>query len=362
MRPAAWRRKRGTSWLLAVGLIGCDDSSFELASGDGDTHGQVETTPEVEDRLPKDETSSPETSDRVPKDETSNRETADRPRPPTDIPTVRLPNPPIVLPPQVVYDLPAAQTLTDRPHWRWIATQPSLSKSRFIPSDTDPAPTMELNVAGDWVFELRAWEDAESLAEIVWTQTISVISGQGLHIELLWDTPGDEDQTDEGTELGTDLDLHFVHLEYAVGADFDGDGDGVDDPWFHQLFDTFWFTPNPNWGTLDSTADDNPSLDRDDTDGAGPENLSLTLGTNGLAYGIGVHYWTDHGFGVSTATVRIYWDGALVEQHSQLMTERDLWYVGTIDWAAELFTLKVDAAGAHYVAPGYAHPNFDISE
>lgn len=68
MRPAAWRRKRGTSWLLAVGLIGCDDSSFELASGDGDTHGQVETTPEVEDRLPKDETSSPETSDRVPKD------------------------------------------------------------------------------------------------------------------------------------------------------------------------------------------------------------------------------------------------------------------------------------------------------
>lgn len=114
-----------------------------------------------------------------------------------------------------------------------------------------------------------------------------------------WDRP------DEGSEVGSDLDLHFVHHTYAVGGGHDGDGDGIDDPWFHQPFDTFWFTPKPNWGTLDPTANDDPSRDRDDTDGAGPENLNLVVPQNGVTYGIGVHYWSDHGFGDAYATVRI---------------------------------------------------------
>ena len=41
------------------------------------------------------------------------------------------------------------------------------------------------------------------------------------------------------------------------------------------LFDCFWFNAHPNWGSFDPSVDDDPGLDRDDTDGAGPENLFL---------------------------------------------------------------------------------------
>jgi hypothetical protein len=262
------------------------------------------------------------------------------------------------LPPQAVYDLPAAQTLTDRPHWRWVATQPSLSKSRFIPSDTDPSPTMELNVAGDWVFELRAWEEAEALSEIVWTQKISVIPGPGIHVELLWETPNDEDETDEGAKAGSDLDLHFVHTKYAVGSGYDGDGDGVDDPWFNQPFDTFWFTPHRNWGTIDPLANDDPSLDRDDTDGAGPENINLVVPQSGAVYGIGVHYWSSHEFGDAYATVRTYVDGVLLDERTQRMSDLDMWDVGKLEWPSAAFTPTLRPDGSHFVIPNYQNPNF----
>lgn len=122
--------------------------------------------------------------------------------------------------------------------------------------------------------------------------------------------------------------------------------------------DAFWFTPRPNWGTLDPLANDDPSLDRDDTDGAGPENLNLANGQNGAAYVIGVHYWSDHGLGESTATVRIYVDGLLIDERSQVMMNLNLWHVGQFDWSSGVFTPKVDAEGAHHVMDQYEHPNF----
>ena len=54
---------------------------------------------------------------------------------------------------------------------------------------------------------------------------------------------------------------------------------------------------------------------------------------DGLTYKVGVHYWNDHGFGPSDATVRIYLKSVLVFEQTQLdMIHCDLWEVATIDW------------------------------
>src|SRR5690606_12334778 len=149
-------------------------------------------------------------------------------------------------------------------------------------------------------------------------------------VELTWTTPGDPDETDTGEGTGSDLDLHFAHHN-AVGPDLDGDG--FPDPWLDQDWDVFWFNPNPNWGSLNPAVDDNPSLDRDDTDGGGPENISIGIPEDGVSYTIGVHHWNDWGFGPADATVRVFHYADLVYEVTRpAMNPRDMWCVGFIHW------------------------------
>ena len=72
------------------------------------------------------------------------------------------------------------------------------------------------------------------------------------------------------------------------------------------------------------------SLDRDDTDGAGPEIIQLAALEEGT-YRVGVYYWTDNDFGPSFATVRIYVDGALAFESAEVgLAPQDFWEVATI--------------------------------
>ena len=161
------------------------------------------------------------------------------------------------------------------------------------------------------------------------------------------------DQTDEGPQAGTDLDLHFIH-PFAGGPDLDGDGKS--DGWFDSDFDCFWHNPDPKWNSFDPAIDDDPGLDRDDTDGAGPENMNLNIPENGKTYKVGVHYWKDHGFGESYATVRIYIYADLVfEMQDVKMVDRDMWEVATIDWPSG--NVKAIEDGFKFIHD-YNHPNF----
>jgi hypothetical protein len=158
-----------------------------------------------------------------------------------------------------------------------------------------------------------------------------VLPVETMHIELLWHTPNDPDETDEGPEAGADMDLHFALQGSAAGPDLDGDGQP--DPWFDQPFDVFWFNAHPNWGDLNPVIPDDPGLDLDDTDGAGPENLNLHTPEIGATYHVGVHYWNDHGYGESLATVRIYLFANLVAEFADVaLSNHDLWDVATIHW------------------------------
>ena len=237
--------------------------------------------------------------------------------------------------------------------WEWSVDQPDGSQSLFLPSANFPNPTFEANVAGQYIFKLTVWDDNQTPSCVPDEAELVVIPDEAIHVELLWNTPNDPDQTDEGPEAGADLDLHFLH-PYAAGPDIDEDGSP--DGWFDSPFDCFWFNPEPQWASFDPAIDDDPGLDRDDTDGAGPENLNLNIPETDKKYKVGVHYWADHEFGPSYATVRVYIYADLVfEIEDQKMVNYDMWEVCTIDWPSG--TVKQIEDGFKII-PEYINPFF----
>lgn len=215
--------------------------------------------------------------------------------------------------------------------WKWRVSQPGGAPSIFMPSSTVANPRFEVNVAGHYAFELSVVDSngQESCAPA--RAEVFVVPDEALHVELVWDTPGDSDQLDEGPVAGANLDLHFLH-PFASG-NYDGDGDGAPDGYFDSQFDCFWFNSDPNWGGFDAAVDDDPRYLRDDPDGAGPETVSLNLPEADKCYRIGVHYWDDNHFGTSEATVRVYVYANLVFELTDVpLVNHDMWSVTRVCW------------------------------
>ena len=239
--------------------------------------------------------------------------------------------------------------------WEWDVSQPAGSQSVFVPSYTFPNPTFETNVAGVYTFYLTVYDQTNTPSCFPSEYEVVVIPDEAIHIELLWHTPEDLDETDTGPEAGSDLDLHFLH-PWAAGPDLDGDG--AADGWFDIPFDCFWFNAHPNWGSYDPGINDDPGLDRDDTDGAGPENINLDIPENVL-YRVGVHYWNDHGYGASYATVRVYIYAQLVfEVQDVMLVDSDMWEVCSVEWPSGKVQVITDDAGQYKITPAYHNPYF----
>ena len=239
--------------------------------------------------------------------------------------------------------------------WSWSVTQPTGSQETFVPSPSDPTPVFQPNVVGLYTFYLDVWDANHVKSCEPCAYQVLVQPDQAIHVELTWQTPGDPDETDTGEGVGTDVDLHFAHPS-ATGPDLDLDG--LPDPWFDKDWDCFWYTAEPNWGSYDPTAEDDPSLDRDDTDGAGPENLNLAVPQEDVAYRIGVHFWDDHAFGDVLATVRVFsYATEIFSRTDQLLHRRDLWKVGEVSWpAAEVTSYATE--GLEAIVPDYVNPFF----
>lgn len=239
--------------------------------------------------------------------------------------------------------------------WDWSVDQPLGSQSPFIPSNTFPNPAFEVHVHGTYTFYLTVFDEQNIPSCSPATQEVAVLSPSGIRIELLWDTPQDPDQTDEGPEAGADLDLHFTH-PLAEGPDLDQDG--LPDPWFSDPFDCFWYNPDPEWGSPSPEAGDDPMMLVNDTSGAGPEVIQLHL-PESEPYRVGVHYWNDHGFGKSYATVRVYIDSDLVyEAPDVALVDSDLWDVCIIDGETGTVQAVSNTDGTPKISPDYYNPFF----
>jgi hypothetical protein len=244
--------------------------------------------------------------------------------------------------------------------YSWSVVQPEGSASEFFDKDGSGnaislggtadlmAVYFEANVAGTYIFELDVTDTGGLNACIPAQRVITAIPDEAIHVELTWDTPGDDDVN---VLPGADMDLHFVHLTNAVdsGNGLDlwplGGGDGVNEGYF-DLGDAeeatpwdlwWWYRRDSGDGSLDwgdpIKSNDNPTLDLDDTDGVGPENMNLNDPEDGVTYKVGVHYWNDYQLGPSTPTVRFYIYGVLVETVEGCpMNPCGMWEVGTIQW------------------------------
>ena len=151
--------------------------------------------------------------------------------------------------------------------------------------------------------------------------------GDGLYIQLTWDTPGDPDQSDNE---GSDVDLHLRH---PTGND-----------WGVAPQDCYYANPMPDWGAAGDANNPRPVLD--DVDGAGPEAMALPqpelTAPFGTGYAVGVHYFRSENqfgggdWGPSDVTVEIFLDGEPVAdlRHAG-MVQNDLWQPFIIHWSED---------------------------
>ena len=234
--------------------------------------------------------------------------------------------------------------------WLWSVSGPSQSQSDFQPSPSVSHPTFVVDAPGEYVFFLELQSDTDLPPCMGPAYAVKVFGVDGIRVELRWDTPGDPDQTNEGPEFGADLDLHLLH-PWAAGSDLDGDGQA--DGWYDQLFDCFWFNPDPQWGCFDPAIDDDPHLVLDDKDGAGPDILVLHLPQE-PTYRVGVHSWDDHEFGGSSATLQVFIHGVLVHETPTVWLDPlDMWEALLIEMPAGNVNAITDQAGNPKIIPNY---------
>ncbi len=203
--------------------------------------------------------------------------------------------------------------------YEWtVAERPAGSTAALSPSETARNPSVDLDQAGTYVFRLQVTDQRGLLSCEDARVVVEALPKDDLRIELVWDTPGDLDQTDQGYGAGADLDLHLLH---PLGD------------WFDSTYDCYADNRSPDWG-VPGVASDDPIFERDDLDGAGPETIPLRDPEVGRVYRVGVHYVADHGYGPSLATVRIFIRGVLAFEAAgrHLPSTRYFWDVATISW------------------------------
>ncbi len=168
---------------------------------------------------------------------------------------------------------------------------------------------------GTYVIELSVYDSSSMPGCEAARLEAEVATDDDIFVELVWNTPGDDDQADDD---GADLDLHYMH---------------PDGEWGYEPYDIFWYNPTADWG-IERNPRDDPELVFDDEDGSGPESISHPQ-AEALKYRVGVYYYDDYGFGPSEATVRIYLDGTLAhEVKAEELPELDTFYEAvTIDAA-----------------------------
>jgi hypothetical protein len=231
--------------------------------------------------------------------------------------------------------------------WRWtVVDRPQGSVSVPVESFADPRRPADggepddettpqalffVDLAGQYTIELQVVDNLGQTScepKAVERVVVDAVPDKDLHVQLVWSTPEDPDETDN---KGTDVDLHVRHQN---AGEF----------WSDSVWDCYFRNINPDWGAQGDVVD-NPTLDIDDTNGAGPENVNLSRPEPGVTYDIGAIYFrSESTFGdperdprqehSSLVTVRVYAKGELLAEWVDRELERvaQLWWVASVEW------------------------------
>lgn len=201
--------------------------------------------------------------------------------------------------------------------YQWsVLSQPEGSTTTFDSANAVNS-SFFVDIAGPYELQLDLVDDAGASACTPATINVQATYDEDISAQLVWTTPGDPDETDEGLASGSDVDLHFLNVSKGC--------------WTRLPWDCHWRNKTPDWGTTGNAGDD-PSLDIDDVNGAGPENINLD-NPESATYRIGVNYYDDHGFGPSIVTIRIFIFGSIVlERTKELPSSNVFWVVADVTW------------------------------
>ncbi len=196
-----------------------------------------------------------------------------------------------------------------------LVSKPTDSNAILEMGTEGPLNEIWMDIAGDYVVELTIASSLGLEGCETARLTLHAVSNEDIHLQLVWDTPNDPLQEDAS---GSDVDVHL--LSPRPGA-----------RWNSAPWDCFWMNMEPDWGQ--PGGQDNPSLDRDDVDGLGPENINLDNPEANTTYSVGIHYFSDHGYGTAYTTVRIYIGGVLFKEILRRpLGDQDFWHVADIEW------------------------------
>jgi hypothetical protein len=178
--------------------------------------------------------------------------------------------------------------------WEWrIVDQPAESNARLRPTnaqttrfafDSSSGVVNGIDVAGTFIVGLIVTDDSGAESTEC-TIALNSVPGQGLHVQLTWDRPDN------------DIDLHLARNGTNwCGAD-----------------DCFFRGRNRAWGA---------TLDIDDLEGFGPENITMDSPADGR-YTVGVGVYTNDS--ATTATIKIFVGGGLEYEGQRLLNGGPPW-------------------------------------
>jgi len=222
------------------------------------------------------------------------------------------PNP--VQPPfeEAAWDGSASHGDAEIVEYTWTLQSKPTGSTTTMPSGGARRGGFVPDLAGEYVGRLKIF-DANGETDSC-TVTLESVPVQNLWIEMYW------------TEANDDMDLHLLRpggvLETGGDCYFDNCVGGLE------------------WGQ--NGRDDNPSLDLDDIDFTGPENINITEPFAGK-YTVIVHdyvgsTWPDF-TGQNRVTVNIYIDGAVEWTDTRTITGNGKYeYFAEIDWSTGTVT------------------------
>ena len=211
---------------------------------------------------------------------------------------------------------------------RWSIVEAPFGSSVALDGATDDDVSFTPLLAGRYLLRFVAADDVGQLSACeveVLAETDDVF-----RVELLWnvDVPAGDP---------TDLDIHLLHP--TAPAWFDSD---LDCHFLNCRAGRLSWSQFANGGP-----DPSASLDIDDRDGRGPENVNITAPEQtGAPYRVGVHYFADDGAGPATAFVNVFCFGQLAATLGPvtLSTNADselneLWKVADVSFSSSSCTV-----------------------
>jgi len=197
--------------------------------------------------------------------------------------------------------------------WSWVVSGPGGGPAVVLPFPDAPEVQLPLGAPGEYEVLLTVDDqDGHGSCSSAIRKFRAIPANKGL-IALSWRpvygvaSPGN----------GPDADLHLLHQR----ASSDG--------WFDDTWDCYWGNQWPSkgdWGVSDPNVDDVVEMLQFSEDGMASEIIKIGMYCKGsITYRIGVHLYTDNGFGQVDAVVRV-WDGlgggATI---SHRLSKDDLW-------------------------------------